>query len=359
MQVIRVLTRAPFSSGIIQPNMKALNSVALSVLDLAPVQQGRSIGDSFRNSLDLARHVEKLGYERFWLAEHHNMPGVASAATAVLIGYIAGGTSSIRVGSGGVMLPNHAPLVIAEQFGTLETLYPGRIDLGLGRAPGTDTLTIQALRRTPDAAADFPDQVRELLNFLGPLKPGQRVRAVPGQGTNVPVWLLGSSTFSAQLAAYLGLRFAFAGHFAPQDLYEAINLYRSNFKPSEYLEKPYVMVGLPVIAAETDREAAVLATTPMLKFLKLIRGESFLSTPPVESMEGLWTASERLLVESRLAAAIVGGPETVRRKLEDFINQASVDEIMINSDVFDHAKRLRSYEIVADLAKSPRQSAVA
>ncbi len=339
--------------------MRTLNSVAFSVLDLAPVRQGKTVADAFRNTLDLARHAERLGYTRFWLAEHHNMPGIASAATAVLIGYVAAGTSTIRVGSGGVMLPNHAPLVIAEQFGTLETLYPGRIDLGLGRAPGTDGLTLRALRRDLNAASDFPDQVRELLAFLGPLAPGQRVRAVPGQDTNVPVWLLGSSTFSAQLAAYLGLPFAFAGHFAPQDLRDAISLYRAQFQPSERLRKPYVMVGLPVIAAETDQEAQILSTTPLMKFLKLIRGETFLAAPPVESMEGLWSPEERLLVQSRLGEAIIGSPDTVRLKLQQFISSTGVDEVMLNTDVFEHAKRVRSYEIVADVMKQQRQAAVA
>jgi luciferase family oxidoreductase group 1 len=340
--------------------VKPLNSVAFSVLDLAPVQQGKSIADSFRNSLDLARQTERLGYTRFWLAEHHNMAGVASAATAVLIGYIAGGTSTIRVGSGGIMLPNHAPLVIAEQFGTLETLYPGRIDLGLGRAPGTDGVTMHALRRDIHAAADFPDQVQELLAYLGPAAAGQKVRAIPGQNTNVPVWLLGSSTFSAQLAAYLGLPFAFAGHFAPQDLREAIQLYRAQFRASDRLKKPYVAIGLQIIAAETDAEAERLATSPMVKFLKLIRGEPFLAAPPVESMDGLWSAEEKLLVQSRLAAAVIGSRETVRQKLQGFIGVTEADEIVMTSDVFDHSLRIRSYEIVAGVMRdTQKESAVA
>jgi luciferase family oxidoreductase group 1 len=338
--------------------MKTLHPVAFSVLDLAPVQQGKTVADSFRNTLDLARHAERWGYTRFWLAEHHNMAGIASAATAVLIGHVAGGTCTIRVGSGGIMLPNHAPLVIAEQFGTLETLYPGRIDLGLGRAPGTDGLTVRALRRDPNAAADFPEQVRELLDYLGPAKLGQRVRAIPGQGTNVPVWLLGSSTFSAQLAAYMGLPFAFAGHFAPQEMREAIYLYRAQFRPSERLAKPYVAVSLPIIAAETDREAQVLATTPAMKFLQLIRGEPFLAAPPVESMEGLWSPEERLLVQSRLSAAVFGGPETVGQRLSELVDSTRVDEIIINSDVFEHSKRLRSYEIISELMKSERETEI-
>jgi luciferase family oxidoreductase group 1 len=331
--------------------MSSPYSAAFSVLDLAPVQQGKTIADSFHNTLDLARHAEGWGYTRFWLAEHHNMVGIASAATSVLIGYVAGGTSTIRVGSGGIMLPNYAPLVIAEQFGTLETLYPGRIDLGLGRAPGTDGVTIRALRRDPNAASDFPDQVRELLTYLGPVLPGQRVRAVPGQGTNVPVWLLGSSTFSAQLAAHLGLPFAFAGHFAPHDMREAIYMYRAHFRPSERLQRPYIMVGLPIIAADTDREAQILATTPMIKFLQLVRGEPFLSAPPVESMEGLWTPEERMLVQSKLSAAIIGDAKTVERRIAEFASSTGIDEIIINSDVFEHAKRLRSYEIVAGVMK--------
>jgi luciferase family oxidoreductase group 1 len=334
-----------------------------SVLDLAPVKQGGTIAESFRNTLDLARHVEQWGYTRFWLAEHHNMAGIASAATAVLIGYVAGGTTALRVGSGGIMLPNHAPLVIAEQFGTLETLYPGRIDLGLGRAPGTDGATVRALRRDPNSAADFPEQVRELLAYLGPASPGQMVRAVPGTGTNVPVWLLGSSTFSAQLAAALGLPFAFAGHFAPQDMQEAFYLYRRRFQPSRWLDKPHAMVGIPVIAAETDEQAQRFATTPALKFLQLIRGEPFLLSPPVDSMDGIWSPQERALVHMKLGAQIVGGPETIKRKLADFLRQTQADELMISSDLYHHADRLRSYEIVAEIMKNlapePRELASA
>lgn len=329
------------------------------MLDLAPVKLNGTVAESFGNTLSLARHAEALGYTRFWLAEHHNMSGIASAATAVLIGYVAGGTSAIRVGSGGIMLPNHAPLVIAEQFGTLETLYPGRIDLGLGRAPGTDRATVRALRRDPASTGlEFPEQVGELLHYLAPASPGQLVRAVPGEGTNIPVWLLGSSTFSAQLAALYGLPFAFASHFAPQELMEALFLYRENFQPSERLERPYVMTGLPVIAAETDREAQRLATTPALRFLKLIRGEPFLLSPPVDSMEGFWTPEERLLVEAKFAAAIVGGPQTIRRKLEAHLDKTQADEVMVVSDIFDHQKRLRSYEIVADVMKGIAGEAV-
>jgi luciferase family oxidoreductase group 1 len=269
-----------------------------------------------------------------------------------LIGYIAGGTTAIRVGSGGIMLPNHAPLVIAEQFGTLESLYPGRIDLGLGRAPGSDLATLQVLRRDlNNHGEDFPHQVQELLRYLGPAVPGQAVRAIPGMDTNVPVWLLGSSTFSAQLAAHLGLRFAFAGQFAPQQMYEALSLYRRNFTPSRWLDSPYSMAGIPLIAAETDREAERLATTVYLKFLHLIRGQPILSSPPVESMEGHWNLYERSVVEMKLEAAIIGGPEKVRRELAAFVQRMEVNEVMISTDAFYHRDRLRSYEIVSEIAK--------
>jgi luciferase family oxidoreductase group 1 len=333
--------------------MGDMKQTPYSVLDLAPVKVNSSIAESFRNSLDLARHVERLGYTRFWLAEHHNMSGIASAATAVLIGYVAGGTKTLRVGSGGVMLPNHAPLVIAEQFGTLETLYPGRIDLGLGRAPGTDGLTIRALRRDPNWNGDeFPSLVQELLAYLGPVSPGQRVRAVPGADTNVPVWLLGSSTFSAQLAGVLGLPFAFAAHFAPQELYPALRLYRQRFQPSLWLQKPHAMVGLPVIAADTDKEAQYQATSTYMRFLQLIRGEPFLTAPPVDSMEGRWSPDEKMMVKSKMGAMICGGPETIRRDLAAFIESTQADELMIASDMFNHSDRLRSYEIIADAMKS-------
>jgi luciferase family oxidoreductase group 1 len=332
--------------------MRETGQTLYSVLDLAPVKKGGTIAESFRTTLELARNAERLGYTRFWLAEHHNMVGIASAATAVLIGYVAGGTSTIRVGSGGIMLPNHAPLVIAEQFGTLETLYPGRIDLGLGRAPGTDQVTVRALRRDPHATGfEFPQQVQELLGYLAPASPRQAVRAVPGAGTDVPVWLLGSSTFSAQLAAHLGLPFAFAGHFAPQEMMDALRLYRERFSPSKWLAKPHAMVGLPVIAADTDASAQRLLTTPAMKFLQLIRGEPFLMQPAVDSMDGLWSPEERALVQAKLGAAIVGGPETVERKMEAFLEQTQADEIMINSDVYELAGRIRSLEIVSEVMK--------
>ena len=321
-----------------------------SVLDLAPVKKDGTIAESFRDTLDLARHCERWGYTRFWLAEHHNMIGIASAATSVLIGYVAGGTATIRVGSGGIMLPNHAPLVIAEQFGTLEDAVSRPHRSRPGRAPGTDGAAIRALRRDPNSTGlEFPDQVTELLGYLAPPSPRQMVRAVPGAGTNVPVWLLGSSTFSAQLAAFLGLPFAFAAHFAPQEMQAAISVYRERFKPSERLDKPYVMIGLPVIAAATDDEAQFLASTPALKFLQLIRGEPFLLSPPVANMDEVWTADERFLVGAKLAASIVGGPETVARRLAAFLEETRADEIMINSDTYDHAHRLRSYEIISQV----------
>jgi luciferase family oxidoreductase group 1 len=333
--------------------------VLYSVLDLAPVKKDGSIAEAFRNSVDLARHAERWGYTRFWLAEHHNAQGIASAATSVLIGHVAGSTSTIRVGSGGIMLPNHAPLIIAEQFGTLETLYPGRIDLGIGRAPGTDGATARALGRDPHAADDFPQQVVDLISYLEPPVPGQTILAVPGAGTRVPVWLLGSSTFSAQLAAKLGLPFAFAAHFAPQEMEQAITLYRRHFQPSKFLGKPHVMIGLSVIAAETDAEARYLATTPSLTFLQLIRGQPVWLAPPVERMDGRWSAQERFLVESRLAAAIVGSPETVRDKLQAFLAATGADEIMINCAVFDHDRRLRSYQLASEVMQAINHSTIA
>jgi luciferase family oxidoreductase group 1 len=312
------------------------------------VKAGGTIAEAFASSLDLARQAERLGYERFWLAEHHNMAGIASAATSVLIGYIAGGTHHIRVGSGGVMLTNHSPLVIAEQFGTLETLYPKRIDLGLGRAPGTDGATFRALRRRPDSADEFPDQVQELLALLEPAQRGQIVRAIPGAGTRVPIWLLGSSTFSAQLAAHLGLPFAFAAHFAPQQLREALQLYRNGFRPSPWREKPYALACIPLVAAKTDAEAAHLATSLQLRMLDIVRGtKDSLIQPPVESMDGRWSEAEKYHNQIMLSELIVGGPERVGRALEEFLDKTPVDELMISCNVYDHAARLRSYEIAA------------
>ena len=322
-----------------------------SVLDLAPVREGGSISESYRNTVDLAQHAEAWGYTRFWLAEHHNMPGIASAATSILISHVAAATSSIRVGSGGIMLPNHAPLVIAEQFGTLETLNPGRIDLGVGRAPGSDGAAARALRyRTSDE--EFPGQLGELLAFLAPAGPGQRLVAYPGAGSNVPVWLLGSSTYSAQLAAQLGLPFAFASHFAPGLLFEALEIYRGEFKPSAYLEKPYAMAGVPLVAAESDAEAHKLATSLLQRHLRLIRGKPIFVPAPVESMDGLWSEAERFAVESRLGAAAIGGPDTVGRKLARFLAETRVDELIFASDIYDHSLRLRSFEIAAEVMKS-------
>jgi luciferase family oxidoreductase group 1 len=329
--------------------MSQLASTALSVLDLAPIRQGGSAGETFRDSVSLAQHAESLGYQRYWLAEHHNIAGIASAATSVLIGHVAGQTSSIRVGSGGIMLPNHPPLVIAEQFGTLETLYPGRIDLGLGRAPGSDGATMRAMRRHAHAGVDdFPERLEELRRYLGEEDPQQTVKAVPGQGTHVPIWLLGSSGYSAQLAAKLGLPFAFAAQFAPGYLFEALRLYRDNFRPSEHLDAPYAMVGLPVMAAESDEMAHYLTTTAQQKFLNLIRGKPTQSLPPVDALD--WSPMERAQVEQFLGAAIIGGPETVKAQLEAFQERTGANELMINSDFYSHADRLRSYEIVAQVA---------
>ncbi|MDB6077392.1 MAG: class flavin-dependent oxidoreductase [Akkermansiaceae bacterium] len=337
--------------------MKRLADTRLSVLDLSPIIQGGTVADSFRNSVDLARHAESLGYHRFWLAEHHNMPGIASAATSVLIGHVAGQTSTIRLGSGGVMLPNHAPMVIAEQFGTLEALYPGRIDLGLGRAPGTDGITSRALRRDPSAADDFPDQVAELIRYLGPAVDGQRVRAIPGVNSKVPVWLLGSSTFSAQLAAMMGLPFAFASHFAPRLLHEALRLYRSRFTPSAFLQEPYAMIGLPVIAADSDEQARHLSTSSYQQILNLIRHVPTPVPPPVPSMDGRWSAAEENGVMDFFGEAIIGGPDTVRQKLEDIVERTQADELIIHSQFYRHEDRKRSYEIVA-AARSAGQAAL-
>jgi luciferase family oxidoreductase group 1 len=321
--------------------------IPFSVLDLAPVIEGNTPAQAFANSLDLARKAESLGYTRYWLAEHHNMPGIASAATAVLIGHIAGGTSTIRVGAGGIMLPNHAPLQVAEQFGTLASLYPERIDLGLGRAPGTDQATARALRRYYEGAETFPDDVRELLAFFAPATPGQAVRAVPGAGIEVPVWLLGSSLFSARLAAQLGLPFAFASHFAPDAMDEALMIYRRDFKPSARLQRPYAVLGVNLVAAESDREARRLFTTQQQSFVNLRRGRPGLIPPPIDDIENFWTVTEKYGVEHALACAIVGGPETVREGLAAFLQRHRPDELMLTANVFDHAARKRSFELAA------------
>ncbi|MFN4090795.1 MAG: LLM class flavin-dependent oxidoreductase [Alphaproteobacteria bacterium] len=323
--------------------------ITISVLDLSPIVEGADAGQAFRNSLDLARHAERLGYRRYWLAEHHNMPGIASAATAVVIGHVAAGTKTIRVGAGGIMLPNHAPLVIAEQFGTLESLHPGRIDLGLGRAPGTDMRTAYALRRNLAGSDDsFPRDVVELQAYFRPAAPDQAVRAIPGAGLAVPIWLLGSSTFSAQLAAMLGLPFAFASHFAPDLLMPAIRLYRERFEPSEQLARPHVMAGMPVYAAETEAAARRLFTSMQQQFLNLRRGRPGKLPPPVDSMDGLWEPYERAMVAQALACAVVGDPDQVRRGLADFVERTGADEIMATGQIYDHAARVRSFEILAD-----------
>jgi luciferase family oxidoreductase group 1 len=324
-------------------------TVPFSVLDLAPVLAGATAADAFRNSLDLAQHAERWEYRRYWLAEHHNMPGVASAATSVVIGFIASGTSTIRVGAGGVMLPNHAPLVIAEQFGTLESLYPGRIDLGLGRAPGTDQNTMRALRRGALDADTFPDDVIELQAYLGDVQPGQVIRAVPGAGLKVPIWLLGSSLFSAQLAAALGLPFAFASHFAPDHLMSALQIYRAQFKPSVTLDRPYAMVCLSVFAADSDRDARYLFTSLQQQFVNLRRGRPGPLQPPVDSLDGLVTPIEQAGVDHALALAVVGSPETVRRGLDAILTRTSADELMVTAQIFDHAARVRSFALVAEV----------
>jgi luciferase family oxidoreductase group 1 len=324
--------------------------IPFSVLDLSPIVQGGSAAESFRHTLDLAQHVERWGYRRYWLAEHHNMPGIASAATAVVIAHVAGGTSSIRVGSGGIMLPNHSPLIVAEQFGTLESLFPGRIDLGLGRAPGTDPRTTLALRRDRAAADEsFPDDVAELQAYFAPTFPGQAVRAVPGAGLRVPIWLLGSSLFSAQLAAHLGLPFAFASHFAPDYLTTALHEYRARFRPSESLGTPYAMVGVNVVAADTDAEAERLATSLYQQWINLRRGTPGPLQPPVDTMDGRWSPAEKAGIEHTLAYAAVGAPDTVARRLRALVTSTHADELIVTGHLFDHEARLRSYEIVADI----------
>ena len=328
------------------------NGLPVSVLDLVGMHTGESAGSAIARSVDLAQHVERLGYTRFWLAEHHSIEGLACSATPVLIAHVAGATKTIRVGSGGVMLPNHAPLVVAEQFGTLAALFPGRIDLGLGRAPGGDFHTMRALRRDlHQTGDDFPELLEELRTYLGPEKPRQAVKAIPGQGSNVPITLLGSSGFSAQLAATLGLPFAFAAHFAPEYLYAAARLYRQSFRPSDGLRKPYMIVAVQVIAAETDKEARRLFTTSQQRFLRLIRNQPVELLPPVDSMEPLWEVFERTAVESKLSAAIVGSKATVKSGLEKLVAETFADEVIVVTDTYDHADRLRSYEQVADIAK--------
>lgn len=325
--------------------------VPVSILDLVPVVLGETPSEALRKSLDLAQHAEKFGYKRYWVAEHHNMTGIGSAATSVVIAYLAGGTSTIRVGSGGVMLPNHSPLVIAEQFGTLESIYPGRIDLGLGRAPGTDARTLRALRRDPARADDFPQDVLELQQLLAPAESGQAVRAVPGAGTEVPLWILGSSTFGAKLAAELGLPYAFASHFAPDALFAALEIYRRQFKPSKQLDQPYAMVGVNVVAADTDDEARRLFTTVQQSFTNLLRGAGGKLQAPIDNIDEYWSPAEKLYASQMLKYSIVGSAETVRKELQDFAALTKADELMIVTSIYDHSARVRSYQIVAENAK--------
>jgi luciferase family oxidoreductase group 1 len=324
--------------------------VPLSVLDLSPITEGSDAGQALRNSLDLARHVEALGYRRFWMAEHHNLPGIASAATAVALAHVAAGTSRIGIGAGGIMLPNHAPLLIAEQFGTLAALHPGRVELGLGRAPGSDQITARAVRRALLQSEDsFPQEVVELMRYFEPAEPGQRVQAVPGAGLDVPIWILGSSTFGSQLAAYLGLPFAFASHFAPAMLAPAIQIYRDRFRPSAQLDKPYVMLGVTTVAAETDTEARFLFSSLQQSTLNNRTGHPSRVPPPVADFEARLDPYARAILDDAYACAVVGGPDSVRRGLDELIQRTGADELMVTANIFDHEKRKRSFAIVAEV----------
>ncbi|HUS30350.1 MAG TPA: LLM class flavin-dependent oxidoreductase [Kofleriaceae bacterium] len=325
--------------------------VPLSVLDLAHVVHGSTVAHALANTVDLAQHCERFGYHRFWLAEHHNMAGIASAATSLVIGHVAHHTKTIRVGAGGIMLPNHSPLVIAEQFGTLETLFPGRIDLGLGRAPGTDQRTLHFLRRDPSAADHFPQDVLDLRDLLGPHQPDQTVRAIPGVGTNVPLWILGSSLFGAQLAAALGLPFAFASHFAPAALLKALQVYRELFRASDQLAKPHVMVACNVIAADTDAEARRLFTSIQQVFTNMMRGTRGKLSPPIDDIDAYWSPPEKAQAAAMLERSYVGSPSTVRDGLEMLIGETEADELIVASAIYDHAARVRSYELLASAAK--------
>ncbi|MBB4824810.1 luciferase family oxidoreductase group 1 [Sporosarcina luteola] len=336
---------------MIQSNAKKFNGIPLSILDLAMINEGSDAAQSFKNTVDLAQHAERWGFNRYWLAEHHNMQGVASSATSIIIGHVAGETKTIRVGSGGVMLPNHAPLVIAEQFGTLEAMYPGRIDLGLGRAPGSDQATAYALRRTLHSSGDdFPEQVAELRSYFEE-NPTARVRAVPGEGQDIPIWLLGSSGFSAQLAAELGLPFSFASHFAPAYLMQALQLYHQRFKPSKDLSEPYVMLGVNVIAADTDEKAHYLATSYQQQFLNIRRGVTGKFKPPLEDPDAVFSEYEKAAIHELLdwPSTIVGSPDTVKRKLEAFLQATKANELIISSGIYHHADRLKSYEFIAEM----------
>jgi luciferase family oxidoreductase group 1 len=331
---------------------------AYSILDLVRVTDTTDARGAIDNARDLAAHAERWGYTRFWVAEHHNMPGIASAATSLVIGHIAGGSSTIRVGAGGIMLPNHAPLIVAEQFGTLAQLYPGRIDLGLGRAPGTDQATVRALRR-PAGADTFPQDVRELQHYFSAEAAQGYVQAVPAAGTDVPLWILGSSTYGAQLAAEFGLPYAFASHFAPQMLLQALQIYRASFKPSEQLARPYSMIGVNIVAAHSDAEARRLATTQQMSFADLFRGARNLSRPPIDDIDTYWSPHERAQAMGMLQRSIVGGPEAIRRGIDRLIEETGADELMIVSDVYDHAQRLRSYELIAETMAEATRSPVA
>lgn len=323
-----------------------LSGVPFSILDLCPIREGGTAADAFRDSLDLARHAERWGYLRYWIAEHHGIPGVASAATAVVLAHVAAGTRTIRVGSGGIMLPNHAPLIIAEQFGTLASLFPGRIDLGLGRAPGGDTATARALRRYLSGGAEsFPQDVQELMEYFAPGGPGGGVHAIPGEGLDVPVWILGSSDFGARLAADLGLPFAFASHFAPGYLHEALALYRDLYQPSERWPRPHVMVGINMVAADSDAEALRLFTSLQQAFLNMVRGTPAKLPPPVDDMDSLWSAGERAAVARMMRYAVVGGVEGVRKRLQGILEETGADEIILSAPIFEHAARLRSCEL--------------
>jgi luciferase family oxidoreductase group 1 len=336
------------------PDRPLLTNTPLSILDLAHLRQGGTAEEAFRNARALARRAESLGYKRFWLAEHHNISGVACSATSVLISYVANATSTIRVGSGGIMLSNHAPLAIAEQFGTLQSIFPGRIDLGLGRAPGGDWDAARALRGSvPGTGEDFPALLDELRRYLGEPQPSQRVHAYPGEGTNVPIWLLGSSDFSARLAGKLGLPFAFAAHFQPGPLMPALHMYRSSFRPSQVLDRPYVMVGIPILVADSDEQAEFLATTPIQMFLNLIRGVPGPLPPPTKSLE--WTPEERQMVAAKFGAAIFGEPDRVATRLNAFLEQTQADELIVVTNTYNFEDRLRSYQLLANLAKQGRE----
>jgi luciferase family oxidoreductase group 1 len=331
---------------------KQLKDLKYSVLDLATVVQGQTPADSFKHSLELAQHAEQWGYNRYWFAEHHNMFNVASSATSVLIGYIAQGTKTIRVGSGGIMLPNHSPLIVAEQFGTLASLYPGRIDLGLGRAPGTDQITAMAIRgENFNASHNFPRDVEKLQNFFSADNYNSKVRAIPGEGLDIPIWILGSSPDSARLAAAMGLPYAFASHFAPAHFMTAIKLYRDNFVPSEYLKEPYVLSCVNVVAADTDKEAIRLATSVQQFFIGIVTGKRQLLPPPIDTMDGVWNYFEQEAAEQMLAYSFFGSPETIKADLQSFVDQTQVDEVMATSHIFDHAARLHSYELLAEILK--------